>query len=209
MNKAGKWILITIGSIAACIGIMIVIFIIDMTPDSSEEEKVKEKAADYLEETYSGQMEIFDTLYDNMGNFAGFEYAAKVTNNDNDVSFLVYEDRSTGRMVDDYAVRYYEDQLYDMIIDDIEQRFTPIGMVTVSYDEGIDRKFQGEVDLPEIRELEASPSIIVWLDREAEEGDQRRVDELMDILKNDLEIPHAGLKVDDQSFEKDNIIEEY
>ena len=69
MRKVTKWFLLTIGCVVGLIGLIIIIFIVEMTPSTGKEEKVKEKASAYLKSQFSGQMEIYDTLYDNMGNF--------------------------------------------------------------------------------------------------------------------------------------------
>ncbi|MFQ3546057.1 hypothetical protein Q7A53_18400 [Halobacillus rhizosphaerae] len=210
MRKLTKWVLIILGCILSVIGFIVISFIVEMTPDKDKEEKVKAKAEEYIESEFSGQMEIFDTLYDNMGNFNGFEYAAKVENKDTDVQFLVYEQESSGAMADDYAVSFYEKTLHDLIIDDIEKMFDHPEMVTVDYEQTkIARKYIGETDIPDIRELNVSPSLVIWMDRGRESADEEKTKELIEILKKEKKIPHVGLKVDYINMGGENIVKNY
>ncbi|WJE15171.1 hypothetical protein QRD89_15825 [Halobacillus sp. ACCC02827] len=207
MRKLGKWTLIAMAGAGVIVGFLIVIFIVDMTPDAGKEEEVKEKASAYLDAHFSGQMEMYDTLYDNMGNFNGFDYAAKVRNTTNGVDFTVYEDAASGEMVDTYAVNYFEDELSDLIMEDVEKRFIEIEMVMVSYaDPAVTDKYIGETDLPAIQELDAAPSVSIWVNRERKPADERSVDELLDILKNDLKLPHAQVMVQYQAEEEEGIL---
>ncbi|MUK90638.1 hypothetical protein GMD78_19975 [Ornithinibacillus sp. L9] len=72
-----------------------------MTPKKAEEEKVIEQAEEYLEGNYEiNQYEIYDVLYDNMGNYGAFEYAAKVRELNSGKDFLVYYNEQTNQMED-------------------------------------------------------------------------------------------------------------
>ncbi|KGX86683.1 hypothetical protein N781_16130 [Pontibacillus halophilus JSM 076056 = DSM 19796] len=195
MNSFVKWTLGILGVLVALVGFFVILFIVEMTPSQEKEEEITRKATAYLKSHYSGQMEIYDTLFDNMGNFE-FEYAAKVSNRDNGVSFLIYEN-SLGKMVDDYAVSYYEHELHNKIADDIKERFSEIEIITVSYaGTSIEGAYIGEVDLPKIQEVGATPSLMIWLDRGSEANDEDMVDELIDRLKYDIGLPHATISVE-------------
>jgi len=56
-----------------------------------------------------------------------------------------------------------------------------------------------------------APTISMWLDRGREAEDVKKVNELIEILKDDIELPQASVKVEYQSGnEKDEtILEEY
>ncbi|CDQ19337.1 hypothetical protein SAMN05192559_10110 [Halobacillus karajensis] len=212
MRKATKWFLLTIGCVVGLVGLIIIIFIVEMTPSTGKEEEVKEKASAYLESQFSGQMEIYDTLYDNMGNFNGFEYAAKVTNTTNGVDFLVYEQKDTGEMVDTYAVSFFEEKLNNLIIDDIKTRFSEAEMIVSSYSgTDIDSEYVGEVALPNIQDLNVSPTISIWLNRGRKANDEKKINELIDILKSEVELPHASIKVEYQGGNENDgiLIREY
>ena len=82
LNEGGdalnKYLKITLGIVGVMllgIGLLVVAFVSEMKPDKDEEEKIKIQAKQYLEGKFNANFEIYDTLYDNMGNF-GFEYAA-------------------------------------------------------------------------------------------------------------------------------------
>ena len=100
MNKYLKVILGVVGVILLGIGLLVVAFVSEMKPDK-DEEKIKIQAKQYLEEKFNDNFEIYDTLYDNMGNF-GFEYAAKVRDKKTNTQFLVYYNDETEQMVDTY-----------------------------------------------------------------------------------------------------------
>ncbi len=46
------------------------------------------------------EFEIYDVLYDNMGNYTLFDYAAKVRNLNTGEEFLVYYNEQAGQMED-------------------------------------------------------------------------------------------------------------
>ncbi|UOQ44888.1 hypothetical protein MUN89_02735 [Halobacillus salinarum] len=195
MKKALKWMFIVLGCVIGVIGFFVIAFIVGMTPDKDEEAKVTAKAEEYLKAEYSDQMEIYDTLYDNMGNF-GFEYAAKAANYYNHVSFLVYEDSETGKMVDDYAVSYFEEELQEAIVDDVEKRFRNAGMIVADYKQtAAARKYLGETDLPEIKDLDVAPTLSIWMDRGKEDGDKQKMKEIIDILKKDIHLPQVKVMI--------------
>ncbi|MGP4062341.1 hypothetical protein [Halobacillus sp. H74] len=195
MKKALKWMFIILGCVIGLIGFFVIAFIVEMTPDKDEESKITAKAEEYLKTEYSNQMEVYDTLYDNMGNF-GFEYAAKATNNYNHVSFLVYEDSETGEMVDDYAVSYFEEELYDAMVDDVEKRFRKAGMIVADYEQtSVARKYLGDTDLPEIQDLDVAPTLSIWMDRGKEDGDKQKMKEIIDILKKDVHLPQVKVMI--------------
>ncbi|MYL48149.1 hypothetical protein GLV98_01575 [Halobacillus litoralis] len=89
--KAILWILGSIGTIVIAI---ILLFIYEMTPNASMETKAKEMGEDYIQKHFGGQAEVYDVLYDNMGNHE-FDYAAKVTHKKTGVRFLIYETRDS------------------------------------------------------------------------------------------------------------------
>ena len=61
-----------------------------MSPNKSEEEKVKMQAEEFLNSNYDGEYEIYDVLYDNMGNFNYLKYAAMVRDKSTEGDFLIY-----------------------------------------------------------------------------------------------------------------------
>ena len=96
-----KIILSILGVILIGIGIIVVVFQLEMKPDKDKEKEVRIQAEQYLEDNFNDNFEIYDTLYDNMGNF-GFEYAAKVRDKKTNIEFLAYYDDETKQMVDTY-----------------------------------------------------------------------------------------------------------
>lgn len=94
-----------IGVIIAVISLFLLVFIDDMTPDKFEERVIIEQAEEYLEEHYdTEEYEIYDVLYDNMGNYTLFDYAAKVRNSTTGEEFLIYYNKQANQMED--SLRY-------------------------------------------------------------------------------------------------------
>ena len=101
MSKLLKITLAIVGTIVVGISVLVLSFNIGMKPDKKEEDNVVKLAEEYLEEYYEhDEFEIYDVLYDNMGNFPEFEYAAKVRNLNNGEEFLVYYDDQSDRVLD-------------------------------------------------------------------------------------------------------------
>ncbi|WP_234417238.1 MULTISPECIES: alkaline shock response membrane anchor protein AmaP [unclassified Lysinibacillus] len=64
-----KIMLSILGVILLGIGGIVVAFLLEMKPDKDKEEEVRIQAEQYLEDNFNDNFEIYDTLYDNMGNF--------------------------------------------------------------------------------------------------------------------------------------------
>lgn len=79
MSKTKKILLTLLGVFSIIlVGVVILLFSFtqSMKADPDEEKKIRDKAERYLEETFDEGTEIYDVLYDNMGNRGYFEYAA-------------------------------------------------------------------------------------------------------------------------------------
>ncbi len=117
-----KIMLSILGVILIGIGILVVLFLLEMKPDKDKEEKVRIQAEQYLKEHFNDNFEIYDTLYDNMGNFS-FEYAAKVRDKKSNIEFFVYYDDETKQMVDTYIADKWEKDLKSEIRPFVEESF--------------------------------------------------------------------------------------
>lgn len=102
MKKAFKIFSVMLGVVLAGIVFLVILFIVDMTPSKSKEAETRELAEQYLKENYPDEdVEIARILYDNMGNYGSFDYAAVVQYKDLSKSFfLVYYDESIDRVVE-------------------------------------------------------------------------------------------------------------
>ena len=89
-----------------------------MSPNKSEEEKVKIQAEEFLNANYDGEYEIYDVLYDNMGNFNYFKYAAKVRDKSTGEDFLIYYNDGLQEMEDSREA----DKRYNEIKNNVEPK---------------------------------------------------------------------------------------
>ncbi|MFE3975258.1 MULTISPECIES: hypothetical protein [unclassified Peribacillus] len=82
--------------------ILVFSFTKSMKADPEEEKKVRIQAERYLVKNFEDKTEIYDVLYNNMGNCNYFEYATKVKHKKYGTKFLVYFNDETGEMEDTF-----------------------------------------------------------------------------------------------------------
>ncbi len=185
MNKFLKVTLIVFGVIILGISILVFSFVQGMKPDKEKEEKLKVQAEEYLEVKFNENFEIFDTLYDNMGNFK-FEYAAKVRDKENDTQFLVYYDDETEQMVDTYTADKWADDLENEIRSYIKLNFGETTDFHVYYDDeivgelGIDSANPGSY-----KDFNASPTIRIAIPRKKRDEDEKIFNDFISFLKSE------------------------
>lgn len=80
-----------------------------MKADSKEEEIIRSNAEEYLKATFTDEMEIYDVLFDNMGNQENFDYAAKIRDTQSGTEFLVYVNDDTGEVEDSFIAAKWRD----------------------------------------------------------------------------------------------------
>lgn len=193
MNKYLKITLGIFGVIILGIGILVVAFIMEMKPDKDKEEEVRIQAEQYLEDQFNDHFEIFDTLYDNMGNFE-FEYAAKVRDNKTNIEFLVYYDDETNQMVDTYIADKWESDLESGIRPFIKENFgeTTDFFVFFTNDHigqelGID-----PLNPKSYKEFDVAPIIRITVPRKKSEEDEKILNEFIAFLKSENKLQHGS-----------------
>lgn len=110
MKKFLKISFVVLGVIILGIALLVFAFIQSMKPDKDKEEAIKIQAEQYLKENFNEDFEVYDALYDNMGNFE-FEYAAKARNENTQTQFLIYFYDETDKMVDTYIASKWRKEL--------------------------------------------------------------------------------------------------
>ena len=193
MNKYLKIILGVLGVILLGIGLLVVAFVLEMKPDKDEEEKIKIQAEQYLEDKFNDNFEIYDTLYDNMGNF-GFEYAAKVRDKKTNTEFLVYYNDETEQMVDTYIADKWANDLETEIRSFIKENF---GETTdfhvyftndnIGQELGID-----PVNPKSYTEFDVTPTIRITVPRKKSEDDEKILNEFIAFLKSEDKLQHGS-----------------
>jgi len=82
-----------------------------MTPDEKEMEKITEQAEQYLQTNYPEmKYEITDVAFASI-DAINYDYAAIILDTETQKTFLVYENRRTGKMEDDIPIREQEEFL--------------------------------------------------------------------------------------------------
>lgn len=195
-----KYLIITIGFLGVIllgIGVLIVAFLLEMKPDKDKEEEVRIQAEQYLEDNFNDNFEIYDTLYDNMGNF-GFEYAAKVRDKKTNTEFLVYYDDETKQMVDTYIADKWERDLKSeigpFIIENFGETtdfFVYIANVNIGREFGID-----PLNPKSYKEFDIAPTIRITVPREKSDDDEKILNEFIAFLKSEAILQHGSVAMD-------------
>ena len=118
MNKWLKgWsiFIFSIGGIALLLLLVIIVAFMDfgaaLKPDEKEMEKVTEQAEQYLQTNYPKmKYEISDVAFASI-DAINYDYAAIILDTETQKTFLVYENRRTGKMEDDIPIREQEEFL--------------------------------------------------------------------------------------------------
>ena len=196
MNKY-LTILLFLFAIAIGIGLLIVSFVSGMKPDQDKEEEVRIQAEQYLEDNFNEDFEVYDTSFDNMGNFE-FEYAAKVKENKTDTKFLVYYDDETKQMVDTYIADKWADELETEIRPFIKDNFgetTDFFVIfingTIGNELGID-----PMNPKSYTEFDVAPTIRIAVPRKRDSEDGEIINELISFLQNEAKLQSGSVSID-------------
>jgi len=193
LNKYLKIILGVLGVLLLGIGLLVVTFILEMKPDKDEEEKIWSLAEAYLKDNFNDNFELYDTLYDNMGNF-GFEYAAKVRDKKTNTQFLVYYDDETKRMVDTYIADKWAKDLESEIRPFIKENFGETTNMFIFFNDTIGQELGIDpINLTSYKEFDVKPTIRITVPRKNSDGDEKLVDEFISFLRNEDKLQHGSV----------------
>ncbi|WP_456278952.1 hypothetical protein [Bacillus sp. AK128] len=191
MNKYLKITLGVLGVILLGIGILVISFVIEMKPDHDEEEKVKAQAEQYLEDAFTDQFEVYDTVYDNMGNFE-FEYAAKVRDHKTNTTFLVYYDDETQQMVDTYNADKWRDDIETELRPFIIENFGETANLLVYINDKIGQELGIDpVNPKSYKEFDITPTIRISVPRNRSDEDEILLNELISFIKSEGGLQHG------------------
>ena len=191
MNKLVKRLILTASILIIVIVGAVFIFNQSLKPDEDKEEKVKIEAKKYLKTNFTDPTVIYDTLYDNMGNFP-FEYAAKVTNKKDHINFLVYYNDEINEMEDSYVSAKWENELDKKVRPYIKQKFQPLDDLIVFYDEQVGKTYNVDPNHPNsYKDYDANPSINISVARKPKKEDDKTFNEIISFLKKDTELKHG------------------
>ncbi|WP_277585683.1 hypothetical protein [Psychrobacillus antarcticus] len=194
MKKILKIMLSILGVILLGIGILVVVFLLEMKPDKDKEEEVRIQAEQYLEDNFNDNFEIYDTFYDNMGNFA-FEYAASVREKKTNIEFLAYYDDETKQMVDTYIADKWKKDLKSEICPFIEASFGETTDFVVYFtNDNIGRELDIDPLKPKsYKEFDVEPIIRITVPRKKSDDDEKILNELIASLKSEDKLKHGSI----------------
>ncbi|RAK23064.1 hypothetical protein B0I26_10115 [Anoxybacillus vitaminiphilus] len=212
MNKKTKIGIGVFGILALCIGLFCFSFIQDMKEDEDEARKVKIQAQEYIKNTFKDETAIYDTLFDNMGNFPTFEYAAKAENKKDHTQFLVYYNNETKQMEDTYIAEKWEKELENRIRPSIEQKLGALDEFWIEYDKRTGITYNVNPNKPSsYKEYDAAPFIQISIPREPDKKDEEIFNEIVSFIQKDAGLKHGtvsmnyvkkGVPIDDKEWRK-------
>ncbi|PQD93910.1 hypothetical protein CYL18_17280 [Pradoshia eiseniae] len=186
-----------LGAIVAGIGLLIVSFLLGMTPDKDKEEQVRIQAEQYLEEYFNDNFEVYDTLFDNMGNFE-FEYAAKVREKITNTQFLVYYDDEKKQMVDTYIADKWTNDIKTEIGPFIKENLKEttdfhvfFNNETIGNELGID-----PLNPKSYAEFDVAPTIRITVPRKKSDEDEKFVDEFISFLQSEGKLQSGSVIIE-------------
>jgi len=197
LNIYLKIILGVFGAIVIGIGLLIVTFVLGMKPDKDKEEQVRIQAEQYLEDNFNENFEVYDTLFDNMGNFE-FEYAAKVRDKKTNTKFLVYYDDESKQIVDTYIADKWANELKTEIRPFIKENFGEttdfhifFNNETIGNELGID-----PINPKSYTEFDVAPTIRITVPRKRSNEDNKTVSELISFLQGEDKLQSGSVIMD-------------
>ncbi|MGI8385957.1 hypothetical protein [Robertmurraya sp. P23] len=195
MKKFFKIILGIFALVLVAIIALVISFNLSMKPDKEKEEEVMGQAEQYLEEKFNDDFEIFDTLFDNMGNFE-FEYAAKVRDKVNQIEFLVYMDNETNEMVDTYVADKWAAELENAVRTYVKDNFgEKVEYFAMFSDEiGIDLGID-PLNVGSYKDFDITATIHITLPREKSENDDTLFNNFVSYLENSDLLQHGTVFV--------------
>ena len=189
MNKWLKgWsiFIFSIGGIVVLLLLVIIVAFMDfgaaLKPDEKEMEKVTEQAEQYLQTNYPEmKYEITDVAFASI-DAINYDYAAIILDTETQKTFLVYENRRTGKMEDDIPIREQEEFLKQ---------------VKPKIERYINENL-GEIDhlaLDASDEIGGIHSLTIRLNNKKDELNEEMFLSFVDYLKYELKIEHAYVSI--------------
>jgi hypothetical protein len=210
MNKITKISIGVFGILALGIGLFSFAFAQSMKADEAEVKKVKIQAQEYINNTFKDKTVIYGTLFDNMGNFSTFEYAARAENKKDHTQFLVYYNEETKQMEDTYIAEKWEKELENNIRPYIEQKLGSLDEFWIEYDERTGITYHVNPNKPSsYKEYDAAPFIQISIPREPDKKDEEIFNEIVSFIQKDAGLKHGtvsmnyvkkGVPIDDKEW---------
>lgn len=224
MSKTKKILLILLVIflfILAGIVILMYSFTQGMKGNPQEEKKVRDQAEEYVEQNFKHETDIYDVLYDNMGNFEEFEYAAKVREEKYGTDFLVYSNVHTKKMEDTFiSVKwrddlekelkpYFEDKLGSLKLskemkeitdsnnyEEIKAKTGNSHELVVLFDREVGKELNIDPNNPiSYKEYDVAPTVLLTIHRKKQDRDENDFKEIIHSIKTDGVLEHGELIV--------------
>ncbi|QOR68231.1 hypothetical protein IM538_09055 [Cytobacillus suaedae] len=192
-----KWVIGILAVVTLIMGIFIFLFFQSMKPDQKEVEKVQQQAEEYIVNTFKDEVIIFDTLFDNMGNFPYFEYAANAENKQDGTQFLVFFNKATNQMEDTYIADKWERELEREIRPYLERTLGTLDELWIFYPERTGIELNVDPNQPSsYKDYDAKPHVMIFIPRKADTEDKELFEGIVGYLKNEAEVKHGSVSLE-------------
>ncbi|BDG47340.1 MULTISPECIES: hypothetical protein [Parageobacillus] len=196
MNKEIKIAIGVFGIFALGIGLFVFSFLQSMKADEDEVKKIKTQAQEYIKNTFKDKIIIYGTLFDNMGNFSTFDYAAKAENEKDHTQFLIYYNEETKQMEDTYIAEKWEMELENNIRPYIEQKLGTLDKFWVEYDDRTGITYHVNPNKPSsYKEYDATPIIHISVPRKPDKKDEEILNEIVSFIQKDAGLKHGTVSM--------------
>ncbi|REB07459.1 hypothetical protein DVB69_11580 [Sporosarcina sp. BI001-red] len=184
-----------LGFIIVVIALLVFSFTQSMKPDKDKEEAVKIQAEQYLKDNFNENFEVYDTLYDNMGNFE-FEYAAKAQDKNSKTNFLIYYDDETNTMVDTYIEIKWAKELESEIQPFLRKNLEGKTDVYIIFENKVGRNLSIDPNDPNCyKDYDVEATIRLTIPRKKKTDDEKVFNEFVSFLKNEDKLQHGTVIV--------------
>ncbi|WP_335868890.1 hypothetical protein [Bacillus sp. 2205SS5-2] len=179
------------------IGLLFYVFSYRLKSDGNVEKELMQLATEYTKDEFHSEIKMNEIMHDYMGNFPDFEYAVKAHDEEDGIDFLIYENKKNEKIEDTYIANKFAQQLKATIIPFLEEKLGTWERFFISYDQRIGSTFEINVnEKVNYTEFAAKPSILLFVPRDAQKGDENIMYEIIEFLKNGAGLHHGQLTIE-------------
>lgn len=157
-------------------------------PNPFAEKKVKEQAAEYIDENFNNNFEVYGVMdnSDFSATMEYFEYAAQVRDKENGVEFLIYSDENTKKMNDTYVTSKWEMEIKKAVTPYVKERFKDAVSINVVVDHERYPNLHADpntLETESYNKTRVNPLIHIVLEGQVQQDVENRIQNLTDQLK--------------------------
>lgn len=188
-----------IGAAVIIAGILVLLFFAKLyVPNPLAEKKVKEQAAEYIDENFNDNFEIYGVIdnSDLSATMENFEYAAQVRDKENGVEFLIYSDENTKKMNDTYVTSKWEMEIKKAVTPYVKESFKDVESINVVVDHERYSNLHADpktLETESYNKAQVKPIIRTVLEGQVQEDVENKAQNLINQLKKENILQRGSL----------------